>query len=323
MFASPRLAAVADGVGGAAAGEVASQAVINALVNLDKCRLDGRLEDALASAVGHGNDTIAFIAECRPQTAGMSTTLTALALADEGDYALVNIGDSRTYLLRDGELTRLTRDDSFVQELLDGGHLTEEQARTHPQRSLVLRALDGSAREPAAVTTFAACGGDRLLLCSDGLSDALGDGEIAAALSGGRVRRAPGPARAGGGRARQRHGRRRRRGPASRAIAGLELALAAARRKPSPRSAWRWPPPAVSRRRRGPGAGRRRSPRSVAPRSEAAGVTARRRAPRSNRPLPRRAAARRARRGAARRRRGSAPPRAPPRPPPARRPARP
>ena len=185
VFASPRLAAVADGVGGAAAGEVASQAVINALVHLDKCRLDGRLEDALASAVGHGNDTIAFIAECRPQTAGMSTTLTALALADEGDYALVNIGDSRTYLLRDGELIRLTRDDSFVQELLDGGHLTEEQARAHPQRSLVLQALDGGAREPAAVRTFAAREGDRLLLCSDGLSDVLGDDEIAAALSGG------------------------------------------------------------------------------------------------------------------------------------------
>ena len=185
VFASPRLAAVADGVGGAAAGEVASQAVINALVHLDKCRLESPLEDALARAVGHGNETIGFIAESRPQTAGMSTTLTALALADEGDYALVNIGDSRTYLLRDGALTRLTRDDSLVQELLDGGHLTEAQARAHPQRSLVLRALDGREREPAPVTTFAAREGDRLLLCSDGLSDVVGDDEIAAALGDG------------------------------------------------------------------------------------------------------------------------------------------
>jgi protein phosphatase len=184
VFASPRLAAVADGVGGAAAGEVASQAVINALVHLDKCRLAGPLEDALARAVGEGNDTIAFIAECRPQTAGMSTTLTALALADEGDYALVNIGDSRTYLLRGGELKRLTRDDSLVQELLERGHLTEEQARSHPQRSLVLQALDGREREPASVTTFAAREGDRLLLCSDGLSDVVADHEIAAALTG-------------------------------------------------------------------------------------------------------------------------------------------
>jgi PPM family protein phosphatase len=184
VFASPRLAAVADGVGGAAAGEVASQAVINALVHLDKCRLEGRLEDALACAVGHGNDTIAFIAECRPETAGMSTTLTAVALADEGDYALVNIGDSRTYLLRDGELARLTRDDSLVQELIERGHLTEEQARAHPQRSLVLRALDGTTRDPAAVTTFEAREGDRLLLCSDGLSDVVGDDAIAAVLAG-------------------------------------------------------------------------------------------------------------------------------------------
>ena len=185
VFASPRMAAVAEGVGGAVAGEVASQAVINALVHLDKCRLEGRLEDALARAVGYGNETIGFIAECRPQTAGMSTTLTALALADEGDYALINIGDSRTYLLRDGELSRLTRDDSLVQELLDGGHLTEEQARAHPQRSLVLQSLDGRAREPAPVTTFAAREGDRLLLCSDGLTDVVGDDEIAATLAHG------------------------------------------------------------------------------------------------------------------------------------------
>ena len=185
VFASPRLAAVADGVGGAAAGEVASQAVINALVQLDKCRLEGRLDDALAGAVGYGNETIAFVAECRPELAGMGTTLTAVALADEGDYALVNIGDSRTYLLRDGALSRLTRDDSLVQRLLDGGHLTEAQARAHPQRSLVLEALDGSAREPAPVTTFAAREGDRLLLCSDGLSDVVDDELLAGALASG------------------------------------------------------------------------------------------------------------------------------------------
>jgi serine/threonine protein phosphatase PrpC len=120
--------------------------IINALIHLDKCRLEGRLDEALAKAVGFGNETIAFIAECRPQTVGMSTTLTALALAQEGDYALVNVGDSRTYLLRDGELTWLTRDDSLVQQLLDGGHLTEAQARSHPQRSLGVEALDGRAR---------------------------------------------------------------------------------------------------------------------------------------------------------------------------------
>jgi PPM family protein phosphatase len=182
VFASPRLAAVADGVGGAAAGEVASRAAIDALAYLDKCRLDRRLEDALAEAVATGNERIGFLAECRPQLAGMSTTLTAVALGDEG-YVLANIGDSRTYLLRDGTLTRLSRDDSYVQMLLDNGAIAADEARRHPQRSLVLEALDGDPqRRPPAITTAPARAGDRLLLCSDGLSDYVEDDDIAAVL---------------------------------------------------------------------------------------------------------------------------------------------
>src|SRR3954463_3008768 len=127
MFASPRLCAVADGVGGAAAGEVASRAAIDALVHFDKCLLDQPLADALAAAVASGNERIGFIAECRPEMAGMSTTLTAVALGDEG-YVLANVGDSRTYLLRDGALTRLSRDDSYVQLLIDNGTLTPDEA---------------------------------------------------------------------------------------------------------------------------------------------------------------------------------------------------
>jgi PPM family protein phosphatase len=182
-FASPRMAAVADGVGGAAAGEVASRAAIDALVHLDKCRLDRPVADALRAAVADGNAAIGFIAECRPRTAGMSTTLTAVAL--DGDrYAVANVGDSRTYLLRDGALERLTRDDSLVQRLLDSGAVTEAEARHHPQRSLVLEALDGDPeRRPPPVATVAARPGDRLLLCSDGLSDALGDADIAGLLA--------------------------------------------------------------------------------------------------------------------------------------------
>jgi len=181
-FASARIAAVADGVGGAAAGEVASRAAIDALVHLDKCRLDGRLEDALATAVSEGNERIGFIAECRPHTAGMSTTLTALALGDDG-YVLANIGDSRTYLLRDGALTRLSRDDSYVQMLLDNGAIGADEARRHPQRSLVLEALDGDPeRRRPAIATAPARAGDRLLLCSDGLSDYVDDEAIAAVL---------------------------------------------------------------------------------------------------------------------------------------------
>jgi protein phosphatase len=181
-FASVRLAAVADGVGGAAAGEVASRMAIDALVHLDKCRLDGRLEDALATAVSEGNERIGLIAACRPHTSGMSTTLTAVALGEDG-YVLANVGDSRTYLLRDGVLTRVSRDDSYVQMLLDRGALTADEARRHPQRSLVLEALDGDPeRRPPAIATAPARAGDRLLLCSDGLSDSVDDDAIAAVL---------------------------------------------------------------------------------------------------------------------------------------------
>jgi serine/threonine protein phosphatase PrpC len=183
-FASPRLAAIADGVGGAAAGEVASRLVIDALVHLDKCRLDAPLPDAVARAVAQGNATIGFVAACRPQMAGMSTTLTAIALDGDDGYVLANVGDSRTYLLRDGVLRRLTRDDSLVQQLIDAGHVTEQQARTHPQRSVVLAALDG--RPEVAPASTRAVGparlGDRLLLCSDGLTDVVDDLVVAAVL---------------------------------------------------------------------------------------------------------------------------------------------
>ena len=101
----------------------------------------------------------------------MSTTLTAVALGDDG-YVLANVGDSRTYLLREGTLTRLSRDDSYVQMLLDSGAVTPDEARRHPQRSLVVEALDGDPdRRPPVVTTAPARIGDRLLFCSDGLCD--------------------------------------------------------------------------------------------------------------------------------------------------------
>jgi PPM family protein phosphatase len=187
-YASPRLAAVADGVGGAAAGEVASRAVIDALVHLDKCRLRQPLERAVAGAVAAGNDTVGFIARCRPSMAGMSTTLTAVALGDEG-YVVANVGDSRTYMLRDRKLTLLTRDDSFVQLMLDSGELTAAEALAHPRRSLVLEALDGDPGRRPTMTTLAARLGDRLLLCSDGLTDFVDETAIADALS------EPGPAR--------------------------------------------------------------------------------------------------------------------------------
>jgi len=188
VFSSPRIAAVADGVGGHAAGEVASQWAIEALNQLAKRRLNAPLEVEIAEAVAWGNQTIGFIAECRPELAGMSTTLTAIGLGDDDTFVIANIGDSRTYLLRDGALSQLTRDDSFVQELVERGHITAEQARTHPSRSLVLKALDGDPEQRPAIESLAARAGDRVLLCSDGLSDVLEDGAIRAVLAGERSR---------------------------------------------------------------------------------------------------------------------------------------
>jgi protein phosphatase len=182
-YASPRLAAIADGVGGSAAGEVASQTMINALALLDKCRLECALERAIIDSVAWGNQTVGFIAECRPHMVGMSTTLTAVAMSDAGEYLVANVGDSRAYLLRRGHLTQLTRDESLVQQLIDQGRLSAEEARNHPHRSVVLRALDGSAEIVPAMTTVAARAGDRLMLCSDGLSDVISDDAMASALN--------------------------------------------------------------------------------------------------------------------------------------------
>jgi PPM family protein phosphatase len=104
-----------------------------------------------------------------------------VALSDEG-YVLANVGDSRTYLLRDDRLARLTRDDSYVQQLVDDGVITEAEARTHPRRSMVLAALDGEPGREPTLTAFAARLGDRLLLCSDGLTDFVDEGTIATVL---------------------------------------------------------------------------------------------------------------------------------------------
>lgn len=111
----------------------------------------------------------------------MGTTLTTVALSNEGDYLIANIGDSRIYLLRDRQLRRLTRDDSLVQELIDRGALTEDDAQRHPQRSVVLAALDGAEHPRPEVHRAQARAGD-LLLCSDGVSDYVPDTQIAEIL---------------------------------------------------------------------------------------------------------------------------------------------
>lgn len=182
VFATARLAAVADGVGGAAAGEVASRSAINLMTALDSRRLTMSLEEELRDAVLTANQTLGFLISCRPQLAGMGTTLTAVALSNEGQYLVANVGDSRIYLLRDRVLRQLTRDQSLVQALIDSGAIAPDEARNHPQRSVVLEALDGQTRAAPQVSSWAARPGDRLLLCSDGLSDMVPDSEIATLL---------------------------------------------------------------------------------------------------------------------------------------------
>jgi PPM family protein phosphatase len=183
VFASARLVAVADGVGGAAAGEVASRIIIDALGGLEACFLNMPLMQALEEAVGGGNERIRFVTSCRPQWAGMATTLSSVALDDDGQYVVANIGDSRTYLFRDGELALLTRDDTYVQLMVDRGELTVEEARRHPQRSLVLNVLDGDLERRPRLRVIEAEVGDRLLLCSDGLTDVVDDETLVRLLS--------------------------------------------------------------------------------------------------------------------------------------------
>jgi protein phosphatase len=168
--AGGRLLAVADGVGGMPAGELASDIVIRALAPLAESQEGGDdLLRALRDVVEEANRQIREAGEADPATDGMGTTVTALVLAGD-EFALLHVGDSRAYLLRDGELRQLTKDDTFVQSLVDQGVLTPEEARNHPQRSLITRAVQGQHVAPTT-RMLAVQPGDRYLLCSDGLSD--------------------------------------------------------------------------------------------------------------------------------------------------------
>jgi protein phosphatase len=180
VYAGARLLALADGMGGHAAGEVASQLVIAALAHLDDDEPGGDLLSKLDKAVHEGNSAIAEQVELNPELDGMGTTLTAILFAGDR-LGLVHIGDSRGYLLRDGELAQITKDDTFVQTLVDEGRITAEEAHSHPQRSLIMRALTGHEVEPTLIMREARAG-DRYLLCSDGLSDPVSHETILEAL---------------------------------------------------------------------------------------------------------------------------------------------
>ncbi|HET8582774.1 MAG TPA: PP2C family serine/threonine-protein phosphatase [Jatrophihabitans sp.] len=180
VYAGPRLLAIADGMGGHAAGEVASKIVIGTLEPLDE---DRRIEDlmgALRDAVVEANNRISDAVQQRSELEGMGTTLTALRFVGS-QVGLVHVGDSRAYLLRNNLLSQITHDDTYVQSLVDAGKLTPEEAKDHPRRSVILRALLGSEVEPD-VSIREARAGDRYLLCSDGLSDVVTSETIAETL---------------------------------------------------------------------------------------------------------------------------------------------
>jgi protein phosphatase len=167
-YAGSRLLAVADGMGGHSGGELASATAIEAMKRLD---IDIPADDLLAAlqeAVRQANEAVHGLAESDPSLKGMGTTLTAMLLSGQ-KLALVQIGDSRAYLLRDGELFQITHDQTLVQMLLDDGLITPDKVATHPHRSLLLQALDGRAELDPAMQLRETQIGDRYLLCSDGL----------------------------------------------------------------------------------------------------------------------------------------------------------
>jgi serine/threonine protein phosphatase PrpC len=180
VYAGPRLLAVADGMGGHAAGDVASKVVISALEHLDDDAPSGDMLLALRQAVFEGSEHLREVIRESPQLEGMGTTLTAILFAGSR-LALCHVGDSRAYLMRDGQFSQITHDDTFVQTLIDDGRITAEEANSHPQRSLLLRALNGQEVEPD-LSMREARDGDRYLLCSDGLSGVVSEETLAEAL---------------------------------------------------------------------------------------------------------------------------------------------
>lgn len=183
FLAEEGLYVVADGMGGHNAGEVASALAVTAM----KSALRGGVSDAgrLREAVQQANTAIYTASLDDSAQSGMGTTLTAAIVVpgEEPRFMIANVGDSRTYLFRNGELSRISIDHSYVQELVNEGILSEEEARTHPRRNIVTRALGIDRSVMVDVFSQTVRTGDRLVLCSDGLVDEVPDADIAAVLT--------------------------------------------------------------------------------------------------------------------------------------------
>jgi serine/threonine protein phosphatase PrpC len=180
-FVRAPLFVVADGMGGAQAGEVASRLAVEEFQ--EALPDEGSAEERLIGRIRAANRRIYDLSRTEHEHAGMGTTLTA-AYLDDDRLAVAHVGDSRAYIFRDGELTRLTQDHSLVEELVRQGKLTEEQAAEHPQRSIITRALGIEGDVEIDTWSYSMRAGDVVLLCSDGLTSMIGEEQIVRILSG-------------------------------------------------------------------------------------------------------------------------------------------
>lgn len=182
-YAGHHFLVVADGMGGAPAGDLASAVAVQTMLRLDDEPTDDMLE-ALAGALHRANVRLAELIEEDSSVDGMGTTVSA-ALFDGSRIGVAHLGDSRGYLWRDGELLRITHDHTWVQGLIDEGRLTEQEAAVHSHRSLLLKVLDGRHENEPDLAVYDVQAGDRILLCSDGLSGFVDHERIERVLSSG------------------------------------------------------------------------------------------------------------------------------------------
>lgn len=178
-FAAPWGAAVADGVGGGPSGDLASAALVHRLVAGRMLLPDA---EALAERIREANWDLRAHTERDESLRGMATTFTGIFVSRADRLLLAHAGDSRAYRLRDGALTRQTRDDSYVQALVDHGLLAPDAVASHPRRNLITASLGGAEADAAIVVDREAIAGDRWLLCSDGVTDYLPDEELQVVL---------------------------------------------------------------------------------------------------------------------------------------------
>jgi len=177
-IATARILAVADGMGGAKAGEVAAQVAVDSLSGLTAVD-----SETVRRAIERANRAIRRMASEDPDKSGMGTTMTAALLRD-GQLDVIHVGDSRAYLWREGRLSQVTEDHSVVGELVRRGSITAEEAEVHPHRNVITRALGAEAEVQADTVSTGLHDGDVVLLCSDGLSSYVSEADIAAALEG-------------------------------------------------------------------------------------------------------------------------------------------